>query len=235
MRVQGNLIVRALRYVRRATTKRAGIVRAWSQGLRYEPPNFVFVPNLTRDSVVIDAGCSYEADFSMYMIRHFGAKAYGVDPTMKHAPALRRISQAHPDHFVHLPLAVGRDDGQVLFYESQSNESGSMMDDHINVRRDETTRYEVRVVSLRTLAEKVGAAAIDVLKLDLEGAEYPLLEGVTAEDLSPFRQIFVEFHHHALTQFSDVDTSRIVNRIRGLGYKAFTLDEHNYLFYRLNE
>lgn len=171
----------------------------------------------------------------MYMIRHFGATAYGVDPTMKHTPALRGLSQSNPGHFVHLPLAIGRDDGTAVFYESQTNESGSMMNDHINVRKDETTRYDVRVVSLKTLARTIGAADIAVLKLDLEGAEYPLLETVSADDLRPFKQIFVEFHHHAVEQFNVADTRRIVDRIRNLGYKTFSLDNDNYLFYRAND
>jgi hypothetical protein len=72
----------------------------------------------------------------------------------------------------------------------------------------------------------------DYLKLDLEGAEYSLLESIHPASLRPFRQIFVEFHHHCLSSYGPVDTQRLVDRIIGFGWRAFSFDDHNYLFFR---
>jgi hypothetical protein len=56
---------------------------------------------------------------------------------------------------------------------------------------------------------------------------------MTSNDLQPFKQVFVEFHHHAVSHFGDADTRRIVALISGFGFHAFSLDDHNYLFCRV--
>ena len=110
--------------------------------------------------------------------------------------------------------------------------SGSLFTDHVNIVHDETTSYDVEAVTLGTLLKRVGVETVDLLKLDLEGAEYELFERMTAEELRPFKQLFVEFHHHAVSHFGDADTRRLVGRISGFGFRAFSVDDHNYLFYR---
>lgn len=71
-----------------------------------------------------------------------------------------------------------------------------------------------------------------MLKLDIEGSEYELLENISSNELLPFGQIFVEFHHHAVQRYCEADTICLVNKICGFGFRVFSLDDHNYLFVR---
>jgi hypothetical protein len=48
----------------------------------------------------------------------------------------------------------------------------------------------------------------------------------------PFKQLFIEFHHHALENYSIEDTNDAVIDMQGKGFKSFTLDNHNFLFYK---
>jgi FkbM family methyltransferase len=226
------LIRRATRLIGRELKKHWRLRQARRQGLVFVEPNFVYRPDLSPDAVVIDAGCSYEADFSVYLIRQHGVRAFGVDPTRKHAAALRALEAKYPGRFKHLPCAISAADGTLTFHESRVNESGSLFADHVNVVHDETTSYDVEAVTLNTLLKRVGVETVDMLKLDLEGAEYDLFERATADDLRPFKQLFVEFHHHAVSHFADADTRRLVERISGFGFRAFSVDDHNYLFHR---
>ena len=84
----------------------------------------------------------------------------------------------------------------MTFYESTTNESGSILPDHVNAIRDEVTSYEVRTLTPIALLDHLGLDSADILKLDIEGAEYELLQSISADELVPFRQIFIEFHHH---------------------------------------
>lgn len=226
-----NVVTRAARRIGRDVKKYARLKKARREGLVYVEPNFVYRPVLTPDSVVIDGGCSYQADFSVYLMRRHGVRAFGVDPTRKHGPALRELESRYPGKFAHVACAIAAADGDLTFTESRTNESGSLLRDHVNVIQDETTSYHVEALTLGSLLKRIGVEIVEILKLDLE-AEYELLEGVTAEQLQPFKQVFVEFHHHAVSQFGEADTRRLVDRITSFGFDAFSLDDHNYLFYR---
>jgi FkbM family methyltransferase len=227
-----DVVGRATRRIGRELKKHTRLRQASREGLVYVEPNFVYRPDLSSSSVVIDGGCSYEADFSIYLMRRHGVRAFGVDPTRKHRPALRELENQYPGRFVHVPCAISASDGVLTFHESRINESGSLLDDHVNVVRDQVTSYDVEAVTLTSLLTRLGLPAVDLLKLDLEGAEYGVLEAATREQLRPVAQLFVEFHHHAIGHYTEHDTRRIVGIVCGFGFKAFSLDDHNYLFYR---
>ena len=207
------------------------LARMRQLGMTFYAPNYVYFDNFTSSSIVADVGCGYEAEFSRHMIDRHGLRAFAVDPTRKHAPSLVKLQQHYAGRFTHLPLAVSARTGTLVFHESKQNESGSLLPEHTNVRHDDTTSYEVESVSLLELTKRLGSGTIDLLKLDLEGAEYDLFDGATAETLRPFRQIFLECHHHC-TEHTIDETKRLVGRVASLGFNVFTLDEHNFLFYR---
>ena len=232
-RTSSSFITRAIRRIARDFRKSRKISELRGKGIAFAAPDFLYFPRMNANSRIIDVGCSYEADFSKLMIQKFGAKAFAVDPTQKHSGALRQLEQDHAGKFVYLPFAVCDRDGTLTFNESKTNQSGSVMSDHVNVMSDEVVRYDVKAVSLGSLLQHVGGGEIDILKLDTEGAEYDLLDDVKREDLRPFKQLFIEFHHHAVAKYSDADTQRIVDRINGFGFRSYTVDDHNFLFERV--
>ena len=99
------------------------------------------------------------------------------------------------------------------------------------MQNDEITSYNVESVSLSELVRRIGTTPVDFIKLDLEGAEYELLDNLSDEDINPFKQIFIEFHHHC-TNHTTQETKLLVQNICSKGFKVFTLDYHNYLFYK---
>lgn len=225
-------IGRVIGRIRREIKKYVRLRQASREGLVFVEPNFVYRADLSPASVVIDAGCSYEADLSVCLMGRHGVRAFGVDPTRKHAASLRRLEARFPGRFVYVPCAIAASDGALTFHESRVNESGSLFADHVNVIHDDTTSYDVEALTLKSLLKRVGVDGVDLLKLDLEGAEYDVLAGITAEQLGPVRQLFVEFHHHAVSHFNEADTRRLVERVSACGYRTFSVDDHNYLFYR---
>lgn len=229
-----SLISRVVRKIVRDTRKAVRLRRARRAGLVHVAPNFVYSPRFGADAVVVDAGCSYEADFSVYMIREHGVRAFGVDPTRKHGPALQELERRFAGRFNHVPCAIVAVGGSLTFHESKENESGSIFSDHVNMLHDGTVSYDVEALTLKSLLARIGVDAVEILKLDLEGAEYDLLGAVEREQLRPFKQIFVEFHHHAVDRYEIADTRRLVSRILSFGFSAFSLDDHNYLFQRLD-
>ena len=98
-------------------------------------------------------------------------------------------------------------------------------------RATRSNTYEVEAVTLGELVKRVGVAVVDLIKLDLEGAEYELLSRTQQAEFAHFKQMFVEFHHRC-TGHDLADTKATVQKLRRVGFQSFTLDGDNYLFYR---
>lgn len=199
--------------------------------MQFFEPDFVYLDRFNEASVIIDVGCGHKAELSRYLTEKYNLQAFGVDPTVKHTPFLKVIEESTKGKFRHLALAITKENGFITFNESKQNESGSILPEHINVINDDIRTYKVESVNLQELIRRIGLTPIDFIKLDLEGAEYKLLDGITEKELNPFKQIFVEFHHHC-TNYSISDTKAIVNKIRDMGFKTFAMDRRNYLFYK---
>ena len=220
-----NKITRTLKFYPRTR-------KARKLGITFVKPNFIYLDVFDSSSIIVDVGCADDADFSTHMIDKYGLQSFGVDPTLKHRNSLLAFEKRAQGRFKHLSLAVVSVDGSITFNESLNNVSGSVRCDHINVIKDRCRSYEVEAVTLKSLLRKIGHTSVDFIKLDIEGAEYELLSRVTESDLSPFKQIFVEFHHHTVGDYSPRDTRSIVQSICEKGYCSFTLDDLNYLFFQ---
>jgi hypothetical protein len=66
-----------------------------------------------------------------------------------------------------------------------------------------------------------GHEHIDLLRLDIEGAEYAALDALSRQPLRPC-QLVVEFHHH-LPELSIDHTEAALDRLEALGYRIFAL------------
>lgn len=201
-------------------------------GIKFLAPNFIFRDTLNSGSTTVDVGCGYEADFSVAMINRYNLKSFGIDPTKKHEEKLGQVESTYQGKFKHLKYAISNVRGKITFRESAEHESGSMLTDHVNVMHDTILEYDVDSITLQQIPEIVGADTISILKLDIEGVEYELLDEVNSDDLSAFDQLFVEFHHRSIQRFSRKDTKHIVKKLCTYGFKSITLDGDNYLFYR---
>ena len=226
-----NLIYRAVNKAKRASKFYARLGKARRMGIAYKHPGYIYKDTFTNDSVVVDVGCADDPDFSIHMIGKYGLKAFGIDPTKKHEQSLVKLEQQYEGNFKHVPVAVSAREGTITFHESVENMSGSVLTDHTNIMRDEVNSYDVESVTLKSLVDRIDTSNVELIKLDIEGAEYDLLKEVKKEDLAPFKQIYIEFHHHC-TKHTIEETMQIVQLIESFGYTSFSLDDHKYLFFR---
>ena len=71
-----------------------------------------------------------------------------------------------------------------------------------------------------------------MLKLDIEGAEYALLEAlIDSGRIHATRQVLVEFHH-GVTRHTPDDTRQIVDRLAAAGHRLVHTEGRNYIFRR---
>ena len=88
------------------------------------------------------------------------------------------------------PLAVSDSEGSLTLYHGHSAGHSSPVPSRFTGGRAET----VRCIDLRTALAETGAGRIDLLKIDTEGAEVDILQGVTPDVVSRVARIVVEYH-----------------------------------------
>lgn len=193
---------------------------------------YYVVGKLNDSSIAVDVGTGPEADFSRELVKLFGLKSFGFDPTRKHHGFLERISGRAWPFFKFYKFALSDSKGDRRFYETADNVSGSFYRDHVNIKNDKISEYDAKTITLSDIFNLLNVSKIDVLKLDIEGAEYAVLESAGVDILEKISQLVVEFHHEIVGRFTALDTQRVIKYLKGLGYKVYTKDFRNYLFFK---
>lgn len=137
---------------------------------------------LGTEPLVYSLGLSENLSFDLGMIQQHGARVHGFDPTIE---SQRFVAKSYlPADFHYHPLAVAGHDGQLDLYERMGKGG----------RKKGACFLRASCKKISTLVKELGHSRLDILKIDVEGSEYPILEDVCLKGI-PVSQIAVEFHH----------------------------------------
>lgn len=175
---------------------------------------------LSADSIVYSLGIGTEITFDLSLIATYGVTVHAFDPT----PGAIEYVQGRqlPSCYKWHPVGVGRYDGEARFFppENPAHISHTLL--HRAGTSDTAIRVEIRRLS--TIMRELGHTRLDVLKMDIEGAEYEVLDEILDQRLA-IRQILVEFHH----RFPEVgleSTRRAVRNLNAAGYRIFFVSDN---------
>ena len=90
--------------------------------------------------------------------------------------------------------------------------------------------FDAECITLSELLRREGHSVISILKLDIEGAEYNVLEDMMAQGLRP-RMLLVEFHagQSELERRSRPKTLALLQRLHAFGYRLIKRDGWDYI------
>jgi FkbM family methyltransferase len=178
---------------------------------------------LEAGSIVWSLGVGEDVDFDLALIRRFHLRVDAFDPTPSTVHWL--ASREMPASFHFHPWAVTAQDGVLKMYP-RIKRDGSKSTVMYSMVADDASDDDAIVVPAfcpQSIQAKLGQQRLDLLKMDIEGAEYDVLDSLLHSSVKP-RQLLVEFHH----RFAGIGlrkTEEMISKLRSCGYSVFAVSE----------
>jgi FkbM family methyltransferase len=174
--------------------------------------------DLGDPKTIVDLGSNTGYSALYFASRFPQSKVFLVDLLQANTIFSRRLFQVNDKTGVHVAGAIAREDGLVdvdIHPAHSRNRLSELLDDDQRRTFGFTDRkIAVPAMRLSTLARYLGLSKIDLLKVDIEGAEQLLIEDI--DDWHPLVQtIVMELHHN-------VDKSFALNELKRVGYHVDT-------------
>ncbi len=197
---------------------------------------WLFAPAIGRDPLLVDCGLGKDVSFPAAFLQRFGGQVIGIDPN----PAALDYSRTHCPEGMEVRDAAfwSEAGGELRFHLPRPPEqlpqgadgvSGSLLASHSYA--SETT-LAVRTTSLGEVLTTARRNECEVLKLDIEGAEYDVLDALCASgEIRRVGQLLVEFHHHC-TERTLTDTQERIAQVQASGFTLQHTEDRNCMFLR---
>ena len=186
--------------------------------------DWCFIPDeLTSQSIVYSLGVGEDIVLDTELIKKFDLTVEAFDPTPN---SIEWIDNTPiPDKFNFHPFGISDQDGVLklypLYVKGKKSRSMFTLDSSCSSGNDECV--EIPVKRLGTIMAELNHQAIDILKMDIEGAEYDVIEDMLKSGIE-VRQLLVEFHH----RFSSIGKQKskdIIEKLNSHGYRIFFISE----------
>ena len=179
---------------------------------------------LNRESVIYSVGVGSNIDFDVELINSLGATVHAFDPTPRSIEWVK--SQKLPKHFIFHPFGLSAESGHMDFFPP--SKASSTHFSPIDRYGDTNNVVRAPVKDIDTIASELNHKEVDLLKMDIEGAEYEVIEALPKNRVA-INQILIEFHH----MYKGVPISKTVDAIStlsNLGFELFNISQRTYEF-----
>jgi FkbM family methyltransferase len=175
---------------------------------------------LDSTSTVLDLGANQGA-FSRLIAAQHKCRTFAVEASPQLFAQIEESPLIHKYNY-----AVAGNDGVVTFYESTNPEAGNIVAPKSN---SSGNRFAVQARSFSSLIAEIGLEEIDLLKIDIEGAEIQLFDNMRPHDLARVKQLTIEFHDSVpIPNVSTEDVERIIARIVAAGFSGVAMGRKNF-------
>lgn len=186
-----------------------------------------FPDGLNASSIIYSGGIGKDITFEHALVKKFGCSIVLIDPSPTGLETMALPENQIPQFKFH-PVALAGSCGTLKFAPPGCIDEGSW-----SMQRKDSATLEVRCVNLSTLLKENQHRQIDLLKIDIEGSEYEVIDDLIKQQI-PVKQLLVEFHHGNihLPGIARKDTIRSILKLRAAGYYLIDQSGSNYTFFR---
>ncbi|GAB4517416.1 MAG: hypothetical protein OHK0046_23940 [Anaerolineae bacterium] len=174
----------------------------------------VCVDHLPPTPRVYAFGVGEDITFDLAMIERFSAQVYAFDPTPRSINWVKE--QVLPPQFSLLEFGLEAYDGHATFYPPSNPAYVS----HSVHAANTLAPIHVEMKRLSTIMQQLGHTHIDVLKMDIEGSEYAVIDDLLSIPEVSIGQLLVEFHPQMFTDGIQ-RTNRAIKSLNRHGYRVF--------------
>ena len=170
---------------------------------------------LNINSVVYSFGIGEDASFDRDIIEKHDCNVFAFDPTPK---SIRWVSrQEISEKFRFFEFGISNKSGLIDFFlpKNPDHVSGSMLRQN-NVNIEEKILVEMKTIE--DIMNERNHTHIDVLKMDIEGEEYDVINNILDNNIS-VGQILVEFHD----RFFEDGVEKSLQTVNTVSYTHLTL------------
>jgi FkbM family methyltransferase len=176
--------------------------------------------NLADGIVVYSAGVGEDVSFDMEIMKDFNCTIFAFDPTPKSIEWIRK--QNMPGNFIFFPYGIsGKTETQTLHLSNTSLDISASIYVHHYTSNDDLVTVQMK--SLDDIAREHNHAYVDILKMDIEGSEFQIIEHFPKTVV--FGQIVVEFHERFLKD-GVRHLQKSVKALKKQGYYCFAVSKH---------
>lgn len=189
-----------------------------------ESGGWKFIPDLIdANSVVYSLGVGDSIEFDMGLIHRYGLSVHAFDPTPYSEAWIAKLGL--PANFVFHPWAAAGEDGSLRLYRrvNKRGRKSAVMWTADGNAGDGADFIDAPAYTIPTIMRKLNHQRIDILKIDVEGAEYSILDGLGQCPHLP-TQLLVEYHHR-FPGIGKQRTAESIKSLRTLGYRIFAVAE----------
>jgi FkbM family methyltransferase len=186
--------------------------------------SWAFSPiGINSSSSVFSLGIANDIRFDKGMINNFACQVHAFDPNPKW---IDWISAQHtPPEFHFYPFAIGETDGTFLIDPQAQNNGGYFLPVQPLAEKTDgkNNAIEATVKRISTVMSEIRVEHIDILKMDIEAAEYEVINDVLDSGIGVY-QLLVEFHHHFKTVPIE-KTKAVLDKLSAAGYRIFHISD----------
>jgi FkbM family methyltransferase len=164
------------------------------------------------------AGVGKGMSFEIELARVAGRPVLVFDPSPTGIATVQALPEI--DNLTFFPVGMAAETGVVEFSVPRDAGEGSY-----SVAQDDLEKVSFECWSLKTIMDKRGDTAIDLLKMDIEGFEYDIVEQMLDEGIR-VRQLCVELH----PWLKPGRTRPLIKRLRKARYRIIYKHHGDYTF-----
>lgn len=200
------------------------------------------IDQISSDSICYSFGAGEDISFDLSLIETCGSHVYAFDPTPRsivHINYIKNViarnekafinntknsyscSPSILDKFHFFPCGIWKENGKLKFYEPRNPQHVSYS--LLNIQKTQN-HIEVPCKSLTTIMQELGHDHLDLLKLDIEGAEFEVMQSMLVQQIYP-KILCVEFH-----KCGEYTAAHSLMKLKNAGYVLIYQNKNNYTF-----